>query len=101
MEFLLVLLGMLAAWRLTHMLQEENGPWAIFSRLQAWIGNFKNNKYGSFNDGFFCFYCLSVWVSLFVALAIEHTNWAHFALYWMAISTGAIFLDLTHQRLEQ
>lgn len=81
------------------MLQEENGPFGIFARLQAWVGSLKW-KPGNLNDGFFCFYCMSVWLSAIIALFIA-TNIITFILLTLAMSTGAIFIDLAHDKLKQ
>lgn len=100
METLLVVMSMLAVWRAIHILQEENGPWAIFARLQAWVASL-NDKPGSFSEGFFCFYCMSMWLSWIPALILQHTNIFLFGIYWLAISSGAIFINMFHSRMEQ
>lgn len=86
---LLVLLAMLATWRITNMLQDENGPYGVFARLQAWVAR-KPDTPGSFSDGFFCFYCLSLYVALPFALLLSFNK--YFILYWAAVSTGAIII---------
>lgn len=80
---------MLATWRITNMIQDENGPYGVFSRLQAWAAR-KPDTPGSIGDGFFCFYCLSVYVAFPFALLLAFNK--YFILYWFAISAGAIFL---------
>lgn len=89
---MLTLLAMLATWRITNMLQDENGPFGVFARLQAWVAK-RPDKPGSLNDGFFCFYCLSVWVALPVAFFVGNWNTVgEFIIYWLAISAGAIVM---------
>jgi hypothetical protein len=79
-------LGILSAWRVTHLLQAEDGPSDIVVRLRLWAA-----------DGFFgrlldCFYCLSIWVSLPLAAAIGQ-GWLERILLWPALSGGAILLQ--------
>lgn len=92
------ILAVFAVWRVTYMLQVEDGPMAVFTRLQAWIMK-RPDKVGGINQGFFCFYCLSVWVSLPITLLIMHNhNWKSFIVYWLAVSTGAILVNKLEQR---
>lgn len=82
------------------MLQEEKGPFEIFSRLQAWFWS-DPIRLGGLKDGLRCFNCTSVWISFFMALAIEHANWALFFVYWFAIAAIAIFVNRFNEKLEQ
>ncbi len=100
MQILLVIMSTLAVWRVAHMLQGESGPAGIFLRLQAWVGKL-NDKPGSFADGFFCFYCFSIWLSFLPALLLQWGNFWYILIYWFAISAGAIFINLLHSKLEQ
>jgi len=80
------------------MLQDEDGPNAIFTRLQAWAAK-RPDRVGGINQGFFCFYCLSMWVALLPALAIawDFSGFIGFLLLWFGISAGAIFLNKLEQ----
>lgn len=85
MRFYWLLVGVLAVWRLTYLLQAEDGPRALFFRLRQAAG-----------DGFWggllgCFNCLSVWISAPFA-AYLGTDWAERLLLWPALSAGAILL---------
>lgn len=90
MTIFLTLMSMLAVWRATRMLQEEDGPFGIFARLQAWVAS-KPDKVGGINEGFYCFYCLSVWISILPAIWLA-TSIPAFFVFWFGISAGAIFL---------
>jgi hypothetical protein len=81
------------------MLQDEEGPFGVFSRLQAWAAS-RADKVGGINHGFYCFYCLSMWVAVVPALFLSDGNIAFWA-YWFALSAGAVFLNLVHNKLEQ
>ena len=84
-------LGALAVWRVTHLLQAEDGPWDVVVRLRRLVGN---GLLGQMMD---CFYCLSVWVSLGFALLIG-SNWLERALLWPALSGAAILLERVTNR---
>lgn len=97
MELLLFLIGTLAVWRASYMVQNEAGPAGIFLRLQAWAAKHEK-KAGDFGDGFYCFYCLSMWISLPVALILAWGSIALIILYWLALSAGAIFINILHDK---
>jgi hypothetical protein len=78
--------GTMAAWRLTHLLHAEDGPWDIFVRLRRLAGD---GMWGRMLD---CFYCLSIWVALPVAVVLE-ANGKMKLLLWPALSGSAILLE--------
>jgi len=86
MRYYWFLLGVLGVWRLTHLLQAEDGPWDIVVRLRRFAGQ---SIWGSLLD---CFYCLSLWVALPFALGIGETH-KEKTLLWLALSGGAILLE--------
>ncbi len=94
-----LVIGMLAVWRATYMLQQETGPFALFARLQAWFWS-EPHKEGGIKDMLRCFNCLSVWLSAIVALFLATTIIQFFA-FTLAISAGAMFLNIIHSKLEQ
>lgn len=93
---LLTLLSILAVWRVTHLLQDEDGPFGIFARLQAKLASYPV-KIGSFANGFFCFYCLSMWTAIPFALFLSESIW-QFVVYWLALSAGAVFIQQANDR---
>jgi hypothetical protein len=79
-------LATLCIWRITHLLQAEDGPWDFVVRLRRAAG-----------DGFFgklldCFYCLSLWISAPLAWGFGD-SWRERLLLWPALSAAAIFLE--------
>jgi hypothetical protein len=86
MQFYWLVLGILCVWRVTHLLNAEDGPWDIVVRLRRHAGN---GFWGKLMD---CFYCLSLWVAapLAVALGSGVREWL---LLWPALSAGAILLE--------
>lgn len=86
MRFYWLILGILAVWRITHLLQAEDGPWDVFVRLRRLAGR-------GFRAGLLdCFYCLSLWIAVPPALAIGG-DWGERLLLWPALSGGAILLE--------
>src|SRR5215831_17520095 len=93
MRFYGLVLGILAVWRITHLLHAESGPWNTVERLRKSLAN------GFWSSLFDCFYCLSLWVAApFVfLLALE---WKERLLLWPALSAGAILLERVSVRSE-
>ncbi|MCP3961540.1 MAG: DUF1360 domain-containing protein [bacterium] len=85
-RFYWLLLGVLAVWRLTHLLHAEDGPADLLVRLRRAAGE---GLWGQLLD---CFYCLSVWVAAPVALVIA-ASWMEAVLLWLALSGGASLLE--------
>jgi hypothetical protein len=79
-------LGVLAVWRITHLLQAEDGPWDILVRLRRFAGE---NFWGNLLD---CFYCLSLWLAAPLAVLLGQTWWER-ALLWPSLSAGASLLE--------
>ena len=76
--YLLILLTA-AAWRITHLLSKEDGPFDLLVMLRRKAGS------GFFGNLIDCFYCLSIWVSLPLGILAGHT-WKEKLLLWLAIS---------------
>ena len=80
------ILGVVAVWRVTHMLAFEDGPGLAFNKLR------KRAEQTFWGEVLACFYCLSLWVAApFALLAMD--AWREFALLWPALSGGAILLE--------
>ena len=81
-----LVLGMLCVWRLSHLLVVEDGPWRLIARLRQAVAG------GFWSDLFACFYCLSLWIALPLALLLGETVLERLLL-WPALSGGAILLE--------
>ena len=79
-------LGILGVWRITHLLNAEDGPFDLFVRLRQKAGH---RFWGTLLD---CFYCLSLWVAIPFAVAIAG-NLKESVLLWLALSGGAVLLE--------
>lgn len=86
MSWLSLIIAIGAVWRITHLFHAEDGPWAIFLRLRHWAGG------SVLGQALACFYCLSLWFALPVALYYAPT-WFEAGLYWLAFSGGAIVIE--------
>jgi hypothetical protein len=80
------ILGGLCVWRITHLLQAEDGPWDVVVRLRLFAGP---TFWGKLLD---CFYCLSLWVALPFAIGLGH-DWKERGLLWPAFSAAASLLQ--------
>lgn len=92
MQWYWFLLGSLGAWRITHLLSAEDGPWKIFNRMRTRLeGTTRGNLFS-------CFYCLSAWVTFPLALLIASV-WRERLLTWPALSGAAILLEEMLRRM--
>jgi Protein of unknown function (DUF1360) len=79
-------LSVLCVWRITHLLQAEDGPGDSLIRLRRIAGS---GFVGNLLD---CFYCLSLWVAAPIAFLVPETRLERL-LWWPALSAGAILLE--------
>lgn len=86
MRFYWLVLGILCVWRITHLLQAEDGPWDVIVRLRRIAGE---GFWGKLLD---CFYCLSIWIAVPFAFLLGEALIEQLLL-WPALSAGAIVLE--------
>jgi hypothetical protein len=86
------ILGVLAIWRLTHLLAIEDGPFHLVATLRRWAGS---GFLGSLMD---CFYCLSLWVAAPFAVLLGGSRQEQLLL-WPALSGAAILVNRIVQRV--
>jgi|SRR5215469_10366980 len=84
--FYRLILWILAAWRVTHLLNAEDEPWNILARFRHWISSRLDGKLVD------CFYCLSLWIAAPCAFLLGST-WPERVLLWPALSGGAILVE--------
>jgi hypothetical protein len=90
--FLFIII-LLAVWRVTHLIQAEDGPFDLIFKLRKLAGN------GFFGQLMDCFYCCSVWVALPAGLWFGQ-GWLLKILLWLAFSGGAILLERATGKIE-
>ena len=93
MRWYWLVLGVLSVWRLTHLLNAEDGPAEVLVRLRRVAGN---GFWGALLD---CFYCLSLWVAAPFAGILGET-WTERLFLWLALSGGASLLERATHRVE-
>jgi len=97
---MIYLLLALAAWRVSYMLIEQEGPLRIFDRIRQYgdlAQDFIIKDHRIFN--FYCIECLSVWVALPFALFINTD--LHWFVTWLIIAAGAILINDIHEKLAE
>lgn len=85
--------GALAAWRLTHLLAEEDGPADAVLRVRERLGT---SRLGGLMD---CFACVSVWVAAPLSLAVADRA-RDVPVVWLALSGSACLLERGAQLAE-
>lgn len=97
LEFALLVL---AFWRLTSLVSQEDGPWDMFAKFRNFVGVrydeysqptiFKN----TIAKGIVCIWCASVWFAFPAAFLSPYTvGIVSFILNWLAISGLIILTD--------
>jgi hypothetical protein len=79
-------LAVLATWRISHLLVNEDGPWRFVPRIRAWVAG---SELGRTLD---CFGCASLWVALPAATFVTH-NPVEILPTWFALSGAAFLLE--------
>ncbi len=79
-------LAVLATWRVTHLLSNEDGPADLIFRFRALLGQC---LVGRLMD---CFNCLSLWIAAPAALFVSRRP-VEWLFTWLALSGGACLLQ--------
>ena len=80
-------IGVLAVWRVTHLVHLERGPWGLVARAR---GVAERIGVGGVVR---CFFCLSLWIAALPAWWLA-ASWPARILTWLALSAGAILIEL-------
>ena len=80
------LLAVLATWRVTHLLANEDGPADVIFELRRRLGD---GFIGSLMD---CFNCMSIWTAAPLALFVS-TDPLTWGVSWLALSGGTCLLE--------
>jgi hypothetical protein len=79
-------LSSLAVYRVAHLIAREDGPWDVFRRLRASAKNSAGGRLVS------CVDCLSVWLSVPLAVFVGH-SWFERVVAWWALSGAVVLVD--------
>ena len=80
------LLAAFGAWRVTHLIAEEDGPADLVLRLRARLGH---GVWASLMD---CFQCLSLWIAVPFAFVVTQSL-VLWVPAWLAVSGAACLLE--------
>lgn len=88
-----LIVGALATWRLSHLLIKEDGPYDVFGRLRDAVGITYDERSRPVAGSelakiFLCFWCMSIWVGLFITLLTAPRRWYINALAYSAVTIG-------------
>jgi Protein of unknown function (DUF1360) len=83
-------LAVLATWRVTHLLANEDGPADVIVQVRVWLGE---HWIGKLMD---CFNCLSLWIAAPAALFVSRRP-MEWLFSWLALSGGACLLQQFHR----
>lgn len=86
MQFYWFVLAVLSVWRVTHLLNAEDGPWDLVVRLRRRAGS------GFWAGLLDCFYCLSLWIAAPAALFLSRRP-VEWLFTWLALSGAACLLE--------
>jgi Protein of unknown function (DUF1360) len=81
-----LLLAVLATWRVTHLLANEDGPADIIVKFRKLLGQ---SLAGQLMD---CFNCLSLWIAAAAALFVSRRP-LEWLMSWLAVSGAACLLE--------
>lgn len=88
--FLLLVLGSLATFRLSHLITIERGPLAIFERIR----NVMPGGRGSAKEWISCIWCFSLTASAIICVILWVgglvLNWDYWILYWLSFSSVSL-----------
>lgn len=84
-KWYMFVLSLLAVWRVSHLLSQEDGPFDLVIRFRKLFGQ------GFFGNLLDCFFCLSMWVSVPFAVWLAE-SWQEGVVTWLALSGGAAVL---------
>lgn len=94
-----LILAILATWRISSMLAEEEGPGfpGLYVRYRTFVSRGRPHWV---RKGVSCVWCTSFWIGLFITcflVGVGEAPWFLFPIWWMGLSGGAITLHSTLQ----
>jgi hypothetical protein len=92
-----VLAWTLAAYRVSHLVTRESGPWRCFDRMREYLWN---RGFLTLYELVNCFFCFSLWVCLVPAVFLAPTVKDFFVL-WLSIGGAVLIMDKLTNREEK
>jgi hypothetical protein len=93
MNFVDLLIAVLAVWRVAALLVHENGPFDVLAALRRAAARLGATRLLA------CFYCTSFWVAAPAALWLDGFCW-RLLIDWLAVAGGAGLLERATTRPE-
>ena len=91
--FLILILGSLATFRLSHLVTQERGPFAMFERIR----NAMPGGRGSAKEWISCIWCFSLTASGVVCLILWagglQLTWDYWILHWLSFSSVSLWIN--------
>ena len=82
----LFIIGVLATWRVSHLLASEDGPGDVVFHLRRYLAT---SFFGRLMD---CFGCVSLWIAAPLAFFVTLRP-VELLVVWLALSGGAMLLE--------
>jgi hypothetical protein len=89
-DLLLLILAILATYRLSRMIAMEDGPFDLFRLLHQALDETLGEDHW-ITRGWSCPYCLNVWIAMFAALLVS-SFYLPFPLVWFGVAGGAMVI---------
>ena len=90
---LILVLGSLATFRLSHLMTKERGPLAVFERFR----NAMPGGRGSAKEWLSCIWCFSLTASALICLILWagglRLSWDYWILYWLSFSSVSLLIN--------
>jgi len=93
MPFYWLVLGILAVWRVAHLLNAEDGPWGLLVGVRRLAGK------GFWGEVLDCFYRLTLWIAVPFGWFLG-ASWPERLTLWLALSGAASLLERGTSRME-
>ena len=91
--FLILILGSLATFRLSHFITIERGPFAMFERIR----NLMPSGRGSAKEWISCIWCFSLTASAIICGILWAgglvLTWDYWILYWLSFSAVSLLYN--------
>lgn len=96
---MIFIISCLACWRICHFIVKENGPNDLMwdARYDLQVSAHFNPVARFFYGLVSCVECLSVWISLMIAIAVFQDRFM--AYYWLSISSVTMLIEGAYELL--
>ncbi len=91
--WLILVLGSLATFRVSHLMSKERGPFAVFERIR----NALPGGRGSAKEWVSCIWCFSLTASALICLILWagglRLTWDYWILIWLSFSSISLLVN--------